>query len=270
MMRGRWFLLPMMLLAISCAAQKAAIRPSGHDTSLRPAWIPNPNRSDSTNVYVTGVCLDAVTIMEGKACAVKDAVKKLESAPGRKTVRTPGDFIIDRFVEAKTVPTGYKFDVWLLIGYPRSEMKIDFSNVANRVLLVVFCNTGSSMKCPEGMLGKVQKGLSQGGLTVTPFGVDPGTACYDDPASILAVTKDAGASNAILVNLEVRTLSRSVDSCMAIAHAQYKMMSLPDGKIVSSYETGWMEDDEFSIDDAYNTVLNMAIDKMIKKAIAGD
>jgi len=269
MARGGWLLLPVILAAFSCTDQKSAVRPSGHDTTLTPAWIPDPGRSDSTNVYVTAVCRDSATIAEGKACAINDAVKKLESAPGRKIIRTPGDFIIDRFVDAKAVPNGYRFDVWLLIGYPRSEIKIDYTNVANRILLVVFCNTGGSAKCPDGMLGKVEKGLSKGGMTVTPFGVDPG-ACYDNPSSILGVTRDAGASSAILVNLEVRSLSQSSDSCLAIAHAQYKMMSLPDGRIVSSYETGWMEDDEFSMSDAYNTVLDMAIDKMVKKVIAGD
>jgi len=243
------------LLHISCTAQ------------LKPNWVPIPNRSHPDYLYITAVCHDASTISDGKTCALSDASRQIESELGGKATRVPGDFIVEEYSEKRNTSHGEVFDIWLLVAYPRAEIKKAHVRAADRVLLGIYCSSDGD-KCPEDLRGRIEQSVTSGGMSPVPSNLDAVSGAFENPSSVVRLACDSGAAHVLLVKFEARPLTRMGDEFYSEARAQYRLIDALDGKVVSSFDTDWVKGGHYSQKDASRKSLDAATE-IISRRLSG-
>jgi hypothetical protein len=262
-------LLSVLLLTAAmgaCASGQGTVKVAGA-AGHRPAWIPSPNREHPDFLYVTAVCRDATTLSSGKACALEDARRQVESEIGKAGVELKGDHVADEHSELRRTQGGV-YDVWLLVAYPRGEVKKAQAKASDAVLLGVFC-TADGKNCPENLRGRIEQAMTKGGLKPLPAKADAAAADPENPAESIRTARSLGAAWTLLIRFEAKFLSQHEEEFYAQARGWYRLIDVQEGRVQASFDTDWMEGGHYSRKDAVDRALDNAAEAVSTRLAVG-
>lgn len=111
----------LVVLSGGCATAPSAAR-LAVDRTIRPAWIPSPNKQHPDYVYVTGACRGIKHRFLARSCALLDAELKVRRLLKSSTAKVRSDFVEDEYFERRRVtPSASRldYDWWVLVAFPR-------------------------------------------------------------------------------------------------------------------------------------------------------
>jgi hypothetical protein len=117
----RWVLV--VLCVASCAPTNTQM---AVDKTVRPGWIPSPNRKHPKFVYVTGTCRGLSRRFLARRCAIPDAETRLRRETNDPSVKVRGSNIDDEHFERRRGdPSSSKlaYDWWVLVAMPRRTLR---------------------------------------------------------------------------------------------------------------------------------------------------
>jgi hypothetical protein len=236
----------------------------------RPAWIPSPNRDHPDFLYVTAVCRGAPGLGEGRTCALGDANMQIARELGRADVAVRGDFIQDEWSERGYRDGNQVFDVWLLVAYPRQEVRKAKTRVNGRVLVGIACLAGQE-PCEYTYAPWIEQAVSRGGLAPAVERLPPQAVSEMLARPDLAVSSasQSDAAGVLLVLLESRFVTQNNDEFYSEGRGTIKLIDALDGKVLFAFDTGWLKAGHFSMRDSLWRAVKNASDVLSARLAAG-
>ncbi len=226
----------------------------------RPAWIPRPNREHPDYLYVTAVCHDQNGLQSGRRCALSSAQRQLKQELGAENVQVKGSFVEDEYSEKR----GGKLDVWLLVAYPRAEIRNAEILVQNRVLLGYVCQADPPSACASEFKERIEQTVTTTGMELAPSYLpeEMMTTARKQPESVVHHAKDAEAAKLLLVGLDAEFISEMDGEFYAKGSAWFRLVDALDGKILQTFETGEVKGGHYSKEKALRKALEKALEEV--------
>jgi hypothetical protein len=234
----------------------------------RPGWIPTPNRSHPNVLYVTGACRGQLNIQAARRCAKADAQRQIKKQMGSATVEIKGDYLKDEYFERRRVGAGpIVHDGWVLVAYPRQELRKEQARIANRVLLGVTCNSDTMGACDERVKQTVEQAMTSAGLKPAPEGLESGSAT--DTRAAMASASKQRAAKLLLAVVDGKFLSAEDGEFYSQANCHYRIIDAISGKVLSSKRFGPVKTGHINRKDAVAKAIDKCTAKL-KGAIASE
>jgi hypothetical protein len=255
---------PLVLLlatATLAGCPSAAVQTEGGRAG-RPGWIPRPNRSHPNVLYVTGACRDQGAMQQARACALADAQRQIEQQLGQQ-VTIKGSFVEDEHSERRNAAAGAVRDYWVLVAFPRTELRKEQTRIANRVLLGVSCSSNPDGCCDPRYSERVESAMTEAGMSPAPERLDPQLVRAPVARSLQHAAKQQ-AARVLLLRLDARFLSSMDGEFYAEARCDYRLIDGVSGKVQTTFESGPVKGGHI----AKESSVKKALDNCVAKAIA--
>ncbi|MBW2732875.1 MAG: hypothetical protein JRH20_10830 [Deltaproteobacteria bacterium] len=205
----------------------------------RPGWIPTPNRKHPSFVFVTGVCHEQPNIAVARRCAINDAKRQIGAqlgAAGARVIVIKGGFIKDEHAERRLSAGRPVHDGWVLVAYPRHEVRKEEARIANRVLLGVTCNTDTMGSCGERVPQNIEQGMTRAGMQPAPQRMESAHAA--DPTLAMMQASKLRAAKVLLAVVNGKFLASEDGEFYAQSACNYRVIDAISGKVLKSRRFG--------------------------------
>jgi hypothetical protein len=233
------------------------------DRAARPGWIPSPNRSHPDALYVTGSCLDRATKAEGRQCALEDAARQIQRELGSpRPVEIKGSYVEDEYSELRASGAGEVRDHWVLVAFPRKEVRRQEDRIADRVALGLSCEAEGEAACDTAYAERVESAMTRGGMAPAPQRLEP--ALVKSLEQALARAAELRAARLLLVELGGRFLSEMEGEFYAEARCQYRLIDGVSGKVQDTFESGPVKGGHIAKGPAVRKALDNCTRKLVE------
>lgn len=203
----------------------------------RPGWIPTPNRKHPDFVFVTGACRERANIAVARSCAIGDAKRQIrEQLGGSRAIVIKGGFIKDEHSERRLSAGRPVHDGWVLVAYPRREVRKEQARIANRVLLGVTCNTDTIGSCGDRVAQKIEQGMTRAGMKPAPQRMESAHAA--DTALAMKQASLQRAAKLLLAVVNGKFLASEDGEFYAQSDCNYRVIDAISGKVLKSRRFG--------------------------------
>lgn len=215
------------LLLGGCSGSHAA------QHTIRPGWIPSPNRSHPDFLFVTGTCRDQPDHTSARRCAIADAARQIaRQIRSNRRVEVRGSYIKDEHFERRDSTSGAVTDAWVLVACPRDELKKAEDQVADRTLLGLRCRADTAAACDPALTAQLEAGATRVGLRPTPKPLPP--EIVGDPERARDRAARGHAAKLLLVSLDGRYAGSDGGEHYARARCQLRLLDVASGKLLAS------------------------------------
>ena len=234
----------------------------------RPAWIPTPNRSHPNVLYVTGTCMQQQDPAAARRCALENARRQIKEQIGSAAVEIKGSFVKDEYFERRRVGAGpIVHDGWVLVAYPRSELRREQARIANRVLLGVTCHSDTNGACDQRVKQTIEAAMTRAGLRPAPEPLADGSA--SDTSAAMASASRQRAAKLLLAEVDGKFLSSSDGEFYSQANCHYRLIDAINGKVLSSKRYGPLKTGHINRQDAVARAIDLCTAKL-KEGVAAE
>ena len=259
----KWNVAIVLALGLT-ACPSGNVQLSGQGTRVvRPAWVPRPNRSHPDFFYVTGTCRERSSVGRARECAQADAEQQLQQTVGDPTVRLGGKFVEDEYFERREGGGGTIVDAWVLVAFPRKELKKAQTRVANRVLLGVACESDTPETCAGSLTQRVEAALTERGLSPAPERLG-GKEVREMPVALQTAARVL-AARVLVASFGARFLSSTDGEFYAEARCGFRLVDAVDGKVQASAELGPVKAGHIGRAEAVKKALDECLGQLVAR-----